>query len=95
MRVILTAALIVAASTPAMASDIFSRIDGALSKAERAMDTTDRTLSRSERMKERVSDKVPTGNKNLSAKEHETLRKAQEIEERRILREAEAIRNRR
>jgi len=105
-KYVLPVIALAAISLPAQANDIFSRIDKALSTAERAMDTTDSTLNRTDRLGDRASKKIPTSRRdnakndqaaseNLSAAEAETLRRAEEIEERRILREAEAIRQKR
>ena len=81
-------------STPVLAGDIFSTLDRAISSVEKTMDTTDRTISRTERVKKRVTDKIPASKSKLTAEEEATLRKAQEIEDRKILEQAEAIRKR-
>ena len=85
-------AAIAISTTPTKAGDLFDSLDSVLSKVEKTMDTTDRTMSRAGSVQKRIADKVPS--RKTTPEEEETLRKAQEIEERRILREAEAIRNR-
>ena len=81
-------------STPAQAGDIFSTFDRALSTVEKTMNKTDSVINRTEKVQKRVADKMPTSKKGLSATDEETLRKAQEIEDRKILEQAEAIRRR-
>ena len=82
-------------STPVQAGDIFGTLDRALSTVEKTMDTTDSTISRTEKVQKRVVDKIPASKNKLTAEEEETLRKAQEIEDRKVLEQAEAIRRKR
>ena len=100
-HLVLAIASLTLTASPALAGDIFSRIDSTLSKVERSMDSTDRALNRTDRVKDRVADKIPEGTapaqgqRQVYRQNQDQPLTAQEIEDRQILREAEAIKSRR
>jgi len=90
-------ATILLASTPPAAANA----QGWLDRIDNVIDKVDKTIASGERAQNsvgRVMDKIPEGSTqetSTSSDEDEILRRAQEIEEKRILEEAERIRARR
>lgn len=86
-------------TTPAYA-DFLDSLDSAMNKIENTITRTENSVDRASGTAERLNSKIPDSETdktedNISAEEAEILRRAQEIEERKILEEAEAIKRRR
>ena len=103
-KMFLAVACTIAISTPqtASAEGLFDKIDRMVSDVESSVSRTEQTINRAESTASRLNNKVPQAgaeeepetSSSLSAKEQKTLERAKQIEDDRILREADLIRQR-